>query len=71
MHNPVNLRMEVLGLKRPQKSIVNIHGVNVIPDTQYCEDLHYHGPSILLLLPRKKIQTIAINGFHRMYFQGL
>lgn len=39
--------MEVLGLKRPQNSIVNLHGEDlvVIPNIQYCEDLHYHSPS--------------------------
>lgn len=50
MHNPLTLRMEVLGLRRPQSSIANIHGedLRVIPNTHYCEDLHYHSPSNLL-----------------------
>jgi hypothetical protein len=42
--------MEVLGLKRPQNSIVDLHGEDLvaIPNTQYCEDMHFHRQSNML-----------------------
>lgn len=50
LYKPVALRLEVLGLTRPLGKIQNIHGhdFHLIPDTLYCEDLHYHKPSNLL-----------------------
>lgn len=50
LYKPVTLRLEVLGLIRPWDKIQNIHGEDfrIIPDTLYCEDLHYHEPSGLL-----------------------
>ena len=50
LYKPVALRLEVLGLTRPLDKIQNIHGhdFRLIPDTLYCEDLHYHKPSNLL-----------------------
>jgi hypothetical protein len=50
LYKPVALRVEVLGLNRPLSSIQNIHGsdLHVIPDTAYCEDMHYHEPSGLV-----------------------
>ena len=47
---PVTLRSEVVGLTRAWGKIRNIHGEDfrIIPDTLYCEDLHYHEPSGLL-----------------------
>ena len=50
LYKPVTLRLEVLGLTRAWGKIRNIHGEDfrIIPDTLYCEDLHYHEPSGLL-----------------------
>lgn len=50
LYKPVALRLEVLGLTRPLGKLQNIHGhdFHLIPDTLYCEDLHYHKPSNLL-----------------------
>lgn len=50
LYKPVALRVEVLGLTRPLDKIQNIHGddFRLIPDTLYCEDLHYHEHSNLL-----------------------
>ena len=49
-YKPVTVRLEVLGFTRPWDKIRNIHGeaFRIIPDTLYCEDLHYHEPSGLL-----------------------
>lgn len=49
-YQPVALRLKVLGVTRPLEKIVNIHGQDfrLIPDTLYCEDLHYHQSSNLL-----------------------
>lgn len=49
-HKPLALRFEVLGISRPLNTLENIHGEHfqVIPDTLYTEDLHYHRPSGLL-----------------------
>jgi hypothetical protein len=44
---PLTLRIKVLGISRLFGSIKNIHGhdLQVIPDTLFCEDVHYHAPS--------------------------
>lgn len=49
-YKPIALRLEVLGITRPLEKIHNIHGQDfrLIPDTLYCEDLHYHESSNLL-----------------------
>lgn len=50
LFRPIALRVDVLGVSRPLDKIENIHGEDfqVIPDTLYTEDLHYHVPSGLL-----------------------
>ena len=50
LYEPITRRMEVFGINRPLHKIHNIHGedLKIIPDTIYCEDLHYHEPSGLL-----------------------
>ena len=50
LYKPLTLRAEVLGLTRPLDKIQHIHGQDfrLIPDTLYCEDLHYHESSGLL-----------------------
>ena len=50
LYKPITLRLEVLGLNRPLSTIQNVHGEDfrLIPDTLYCEDLHYHESSELL-----------------------
>ena len=50
LYKPLTLRAEVLGFTRPLDKIENIHGQDfrLIPDTLYCEDLHYHESSGLL-----------------------
>lgn len=50
LYKPVTLRIEVLGLTRPLNKIGNVHGEDfrLIPNTLYCEDLHYHKSSGLL-----------------------
>ncbi|KAL6712708.1 hypothetical protein ACLMJK_009730 [Lecanora helva] len=50
LYTPLKHRVEVLGISRPLEKIVNIHGdgLEVVPDTLYTEDLHYHQPSGLL-----------------------
>jgi hypothetical protein len=44
---PLTLRIKALGISRLFGSIKNIHGhdLQVIPDTLFCEDVHYHAPS--------------------------
>ena len=50
LYKPLSLRAEVLGVFRSVDKIQNIHGSDfqVIDDTLYMEDLHYHEPSGLL-----------------------
>ena len=50
LYKPVTLRLEVVGITRPLDKIQNVHGEDfrLIPDTFYCEDLHYHKFSNLL-----------------------
>lgn len=50
LYRPIALRIDVLGVSRPLDKIQNIHGEDfqVIQDTLYTEDLHYHEPSGLL-----------------------
>ena len=50
LYKPLSLRVEVLGVNRPLDKIENIHGegLQIVPDTLYTEDLHYHEPSGLL-----------------------
>ena len=50
LYKPVTLRAEVVGFTRPLDKIQNVHGQDfrLIPDTLYCEDLHYHESSNLL-----------------------
>ena len=50
LYKPLTLRAEVVGFTRPLDKIQNIHGqdFHLIPDTLYCEDLHYHKSSGLL-----------------------
>lgn len=50
LYKPLTLRAEVVGFTRPLDKIQNIHGqdFHLIPDTLYCEDLHYHISSGLL-----------------------
>ena len=49
-YKPIVVRIEVLGLTRPLNKIHNVHGQDLrkLPDTLYCEDLHYHEHSHLL-----------------------
>ena len=48
LYKSLALRLQVLGLTRDK--IQNIHGedFSLIPNTLYCEDLHYHESSNLL-----------------------
>lgn len=50
LYKPVTLRVEVLGFTRPLDKIQNVHGDDfcLIPNTLYCEDLHYHEHSNFL-----------------------
>ncbi|KAI9842531.1 MAG: hypothetical protein M1838_003088 [Thelocarpon superellum] len=59
LYRPLALRSSVLGVLRPQAGIENIHGGEVqrIPDTLYCEDLHYHSPSGLLFTAAEDDET--------------
>lgn len=47
LFKPLTLRVKVLGVSRLFGSIENIHGedLQVIPDTLFTEDLHYHAQS--------------------------
>lgn len=47
LYSPLKLRAEVLGFTRSFKPFHNIHGegLQVIPNTVQCEDLHHHLPS--------------------------
>lgn len=59
-YKPITLRVEVLGLTRPLNKIQNVHGedLRMIPDTLYCEDLHYHEHSHLLFgASEEKLET--------------
>lgn len=50
LYQPVTLRAQVIGFTRSLDKIQNLHGQDfgLIPDTLYCEDLHYHESSGLL-----------------------
>jgi hypothetical protein len=47
LFSPLTLRIKVLGVSRLFGHIKNIHGqdLEVIPQTLFTEDLHYHAPS--------------------------
>jgi hypothetical protein len=44
---PLTVRVKVLGVSRLFRAFENLHGedTQVIPDTLFTEDLHYHAPS--------------------------
>lgn len=65
LYRPIALRYQVLGIGRGFKPIKNIHGadLNVIPDTLYCEDLHYHEPSNLLFAASEENDQTRWNWF--------